>query len=64
MKKISKIVQIYCKRYIANSRVGAKQVLIIPPLGDIYHYWASAKTQKVIPSKEIIEWAKSQKGGV
>ncbi|MCG6459450.1 hypothetical protein K6U44_03100 [Vibrio parahaemolyticus] len=28
---------------------------IIPPLGDIYHYWASAKTQKVIPSKEIIE---------
>ncbi|EGQ8536641.1 hypothetical protein GOZ68_25700 [Vibrio parahaemolyticus] len=62
---------------------------IIPPLGDIYHYWASAKTQKVIPNKEIIEpktfkecygrtkkeaedrqyakileWAKSQKGGV
>ncbi|HCE3277997.1 hypothetical protein P3535_17740 [Vibrio parahaemolyticus] len=56
---------------------------------NLEHYWASAKTQKVIPSKEIIEpktfkecygrtkkeaedrqyakileWAKSQKGGV
>ncbi|ELI0637261.1 hypothetical protein [Vibrio harveyi] len=28
--------------------------LIIQPLGDIYHYWASAKIQKITPS-EIIE---------
>ncbi|EJG1805385.1 hypothetical protein BS057_RS19665 [Vibrio parahaemolyticus] len=61
---------------------------LIPPLGDIYHYWASAKIQKITPSEiiepktfkecygrtkeeaedrqygKIIEWAKSQKGGV